>query len=227
MMTLMATIKNDLTKTFLLDDNKQEITRLLKSTADTYRPYDPGQYLYNLVIDFPKESRFSEKFIELTYTTLISWNMNQRGAKLSDYDLYMKSLIENKNLIQSLQNERIEKIDNVNEILQSLKHLFENLKLVAKDKPKLVTFSKTLHFFLPNLLMPIDRSYTIRFFYKNTGVPQADEKQFEMYKDIFLQFRQLSMSYDFELHLDNKWNRNIPKMIDNLVIAYIKRERQI
>ena len=41
--------------------------------------------------------------------------------------------------------------------------LFEKLNLV-KTKSPLVTFSKTLHFFLPNLVVPIDRRYTCDFF---------------------------------------------------------------
>jgi len=36
--------------------------------------------------------------------------------------------------------------------LQELRQLFMNLKLVADGKPPLVTFSKTLHFYLPDLV---------------------------------------------------------------------------
>ncbi|MFZ4582667.1 MAG: hypothetical protein ACOYM7_08445 [Paludibacter sp.] len=214
----MTIIKNHLTATF----NEDNIPNLVKYTANNYRPYDPAQFLYNLVIDFPNEKKFSNKFIELVYTTLISWNMNQRGAKLSDFDTFKQSLLEHENTIKLLELNRIDKLADINDFQEILKSLFKNLQVVAIDKPKLVTFSKTLHFFLPNLLMPIDRTYTIKFFYNNTNVPQSDDSQFDMYFDIFKQFIQLAMSYSFNNHIDNKWNRNIPKIIDNVIIAHVK-----
>jgi 23S rRNA-/tRNA-specific pseudouridylate synthase len=144
----MPKIKNDLTTTF----QSSNIPNLVEHTAANYRSYDPGQYLYKLAMDFSNGTKFCEKFIELTYTTLIAWNMNQRGAKLSEFTTFKESLMEHENIIQSLEQFRIEKHPDTTSILQKLKFLYENLQLVAIDKPKLVTFSKTLHFFLPNLL---------------------------------------------------------------------------
>jgi hypothetical protein len=218
----MKTIKNSLTTTF----RSRNIPSLVEHTTNNYRPYDPGQYLYKLAMEFSNRTKFSEKFIELTYTTLIAWNMNQRGAKLSDFNIFRKSLLDNKQIIQSLEKFRIEKLPNTNSFIQKIEFLFKNLQLVAKDKPKLVTVSKTLHFFLPNLLMPIDRSYTLQFFYHNTNLPKEDEGQFEIYKAIFEQFRQLATTYNFDIHIDENWNRNIPKIIDNIIIAYIQQQRK-
>jgi hypothetical protein len=217
----MGTIKQNLISTF----TSENISNLVEYTATKYRPYDPGQYLYKLAMEFPNERKFTEKFIELTYTTLIAWNMNQRGAKLSEYEIFKNSLIEHKERIRSLERFRIEKNLDGRELTNEIEFLFKNLKLVSIDKPKLVTFSKTLHFFLPNLLMPIDRSYTLHFFYNSTNVPKDDVKQIIIYNDILNQFRQLSEVYNFKIHLDRNWNRNIPKIIDNIIIAYIQKQR--
>lgn len=214
----MLTIKNHLITTVRSD----KISDLIDYTKTYYRPYDPGQYLYKLVINHPFESKFSDKFIELVYTTLISWNMNQRGARLSEFSTFKESLIMQKKHFISLEQNKIEQQLDLDELTETLKILFTNLQLVAKDKPKLVTFSKTLHFFLPNLLMPIDRSYTIKFFYNNTNVPGFDDRQFEMYCTIFKQFREFSMNYNLDSQIDNNWNRNIPKIIDNIIIAYMQ-----
>ncbi len=157
----MTTIKNHLTTTFRADN----IPSLVEYTATKYRPYDPGQYLYRLVTEFSNGTKFSDKFIELTYTTLIAWNMNQRGAKLSDFPTFRKSLLQHRQTIQSLDNLRIEKLADINGLTEKINFLFENLQVVADGKPKLVTFSKTLHYFLPNLLMPVDRRYTLTYFY--------------------------------------------------------------
>lgn len=218
----MPLIKNHLTTNFLADKKNNLISTLIEYTTRNYRPYDPGQYLYKLVIDFSNGTKFSDEFIELAYTTLIAWNMNQRGAKLSEFKTFKKSLLEHKKQIESLRQYRIEKLTNTNGLTEKIKYLFDNLQLVYTGKPKLVTFSKTLHYFLPNLLMPIDRSYTIKFFYGNTYIPKGDNQQFKMYSDIFQQFRQLATTYNFDNYIDDNWNRNIPKIIDNIIIAHIQ-----
>ena len=173
-------------------------------------------------MDFSFETKFSEKFIELAYTTLIAWNMNQRAAKLSDFNTFKRSLLQNKQLIQSLEPYKIQNLSNSNDLIGTLKLLFDNLQLVADGKPKLVTFSKTLHYFLPDLLMPIDRAYTITYFYNSTNIPKAAEQQFQIYWDVFEQFISLATQYNFESHKDISWNRNIPKIIDNIIIAFIQ-----
>ncbi len=218
----MARIKNDLTTSIKTDT----IPKLLQYTKEEYRPYDPGQYLYNLVTEFPNEMKFTNKFIELVYTTLIAWNMNQRSAKLSNFDLFKESLIKHEQTIKSLEQYRIENLDYVDNLKETIVSLFKNLKLVAKNKPKLVTFSKTLHFFLPNLLMPVDRSYTLLFFYNNTNFNKTDDEQIQIYCDIFEQFRQFAKVWNYANYVDEKWNKNIPKMIDNIIIAYIKQREK-
>jgi hypothetical protein len=216
----MPTLKNHLVTTF----NDKNIPRLVEYTTANYRPFDPGQYLYKLITEISNKAKFSDKFIELTYTTLIAWNMNQRGAKLSDFDIFRESLLENKSMILSLKKYKIESSLNIDLLTHTIKSLFQNLNLVAIDKPKLVSISKTLHFFLPDLFMPIDRSYTIKFFYRNTNIHKDYDKQFEIYMEIFKEFNQLSINYDFNKHKDKGWNRNIPKIIDNIIIAYIKEQ---
>ena len=218
----MPAIKNQLTTTFQAGN----IPSLVQYTATKYRPYDPGQYLYRLVTEVSNETKFCDKFIELTYTTLIAWNMNQRGAKLSDFPTFKDSLLEHRQVIESLGGLRIETLTDIKGLADKIEFLLEKLKLVAKDKPKLVTFSKTLHYFLPNLLMPIDRAYTITFFYNSTSVPFEDSKQFKMYCDIFKQFQELAATYNFGDHIDMNWNRSIPKIIDNIIIAHIQTTKK-
>lgn len=215
----MAEIKNHLTTTFRADN----IPSLIEYIATKYRPYDPAKYLYRLVTEFSNGTKFSDKFIELTYTTLIAWNMNQRGAKLSEFTTFKKSLLLYRQTIQSLDNFRIEKFADTNHLLEIIKFLYENLQLVADGKPKLGTFSKTLHYFLPNLLMPIDRRYTLTFFYKNTNIPKKESIKFQIYCEIFDQFRQLATTYNFDNHIDRHWNKNIPKIIDNIIIGHCKQ----
>jgi len=216
--------KNDL----LTEIKAIDITTLLEYTDKVYRPFDPGLYLYNLTLKKTIEEKFTDEFIELVYTTLIAWNMNQRGAKLSEFEEFKKSLLEHKEIIQSLAKYRIEELECIDSLKESIRFLFINLNLVAEDKPKLVTFSKTLHFFLPNLLMPIDRAYTLMFFYNNVNFDKTkNDEQIQMYLAIFEQFRLFAKAhFDSDAFKDcnKRWDKNIPKMIDNMIIAYVRQK---
>ena len=201
-----------------------KIPFLLQKVSNTYRPYDPGQYLYKLMFNSYK-NHFNTNFLDLTYTTLIAWNMNHRGAKLSSYDDFINSIKSNVSEFKALEKLSIEKNEVTEKEIKVLKKLFKNLKLVQQGKPKLVTYAKTLHFLLPTLLMPIDRKYTLEFFYQNTSIPKNEEIQFQMYCDILKQYQNLANNISLKIYLDEGWNKSIPKIIDNLIIAYQKSRK--
>lgn len=218
----MPKIKNHLQNSF----NESNIEDLLNFTKNEYRTYDPGQFLYKLLGKYTNEQKFTGDFIELVYTTLVSWNMNQRGAKLSDFEMFKKSLIEHQSQLKELFDVKMNNIGNVDSVLQKARHLFGSLNFVAEGKPKLVTFSKAMHFINPQLFMPIDRRYTLTFFYNNTYVPESDDSQFQIYWDIFEEFRLFAINNDLTKNIDDSWNRSVPKIIDNLIIAHVKMEEK-
>ncbi|MDR0704972.1 MAG: hypothetical protein LBF88_08290, partial [Planctomycetaceae bacterium] len=140
----------------------------------------------------------------------------------------------NNEIIQGLTKLRIEKLKETdNQLKEKIDFLFNNLQLVAENKPPLVTFSKTMHFFLPNLFMPIDRKFTLPFFYRKAPfnpknhVPfsKDHQSQIQIFCDIFEQFRQFAnkhrSSLETQINPNSRWNRNIPKIIDNIIIAYV------
>lgn len=210
-----------------LTSDKEVLENSLTKTKEYYRLFDPGQYLYNLLLNKRKIlDIYSDEYLELAYTTLISWNMNGRGAKLADIINFKNTIRENKADINFLNAYRIEKLDkqDIKKILEILERLFNKLEIV-KTKSPLVTFSKTLHFLLPNLIVPIDRKYTASFFYNSDQIPQK-EKQFKVFSELFEKFWEITQRYDLNNYLDNNWNRTIPKVIDNMIIGYNLSKRK-
>ena len=209
---------------------KNLIDKALKKVKTNYKPYDPGNYLYRKICKENDINRkFEDKFIELIYVTLSAWNMNSRGAKLSDFEDFKSSIKTNKNQIVNLSKYRIEKIREIefDMITWRLKHLFDNLKLVGKnknnkEKPRLVTFSKTMHFLLPDLVVPIDRTYTLKFFYGNKSINPKLNLQFQKFLHIFKECSNFASKSKLNSKLDDNWNQNIPKIIDNIIIGYQK-----
>lgn len=225
----MPTIKNNLDDFF---DNPDDIKRLLKNTEDNYRP-DNANLLYHKILQFSRSEIISDDFIELVHETLKAFNMNSKGAKLEKIDSFKETIREHGESIRSLEKLRLEKIKATDaKLTETISELYDGLKLVQTDSP-LVTFSKTMHFFLPNLFMPIDRKYTLQFFYKNPpyksigyGWKWSRDQQKQGFFQIFEQFRKFANEHNdlLKIQLDpqSRWNRNIPKLIDNIIIAYVK-----
>ncbi len=219
-----------------LISNKEHFEKTLVKTRKEYRPFDPGQYIYNLLLEKRKKiDIFSDEYLELVYMTLIAWNMNGRGAKLNYFYNFKESIKKNKDKINSLKEYRIENLsqEDINKFKEVTKELFDSLELVGilkgnKIKSKLVTFSKTLHFLLPNLYVPIDRKYTLDFFYSTENLPtdsnikKNNEKQIKVFNELFDKFHELATTYNLKEYVNNKWNANIPKIIDNSIIGYGK-----
>jgi len=202
--------------------NEDVLNIALKTTTEVYRLYDPGWYLYRLVFNY-KGKKFSHEFIELVYVTLSAWNMNSRGAKLSEFEIFENSILKNKNLkILNSLNGKANFINNDN-IDKEIKYLFYNLVLVDSDKPPLVTFSKAMHFFFPELVVPIDRKYSCNYFYNSINIPKEIDKQWKMFLEIQKEFCDFSKNNDLLLQfIDNNWNLCKNKIMDNMIIGYTK-----
>lgn len=204
--------------------NQKTIQTSLQETKN-YRPLDPGSYLYRIIMEYNFEKKFTKIFIELVYVTLSAWNMNSRGAKLQEFEPFRKSIIKSKKSFTLLRNYRLNDMGNT-EVSTLLEGLFNSLDLVAEGKPPLVTFSKTLHFFLPELVVPIDRTYTMTYFYNNTNVPNTYASQFKRFIDIELECCSLSKRINLSKYKDKIWNSTIPKIIDNMIIGYLRLRKR-
>lgn len=207
-------------------DNPNLLADSLQRTESTYRPHDPGWYLYRKVVaEADIGARLTQHFIELVYTTLIAWNMDSRRARLAEFDVFMNSIVSRRESFQRLASFRVELLtqgEMESMLASDAYELFYNLDLVADSKPRLVTCSKTLHFFLPDLFIPIDRTYTLNYFYGNSNIPAAVDRQFKKFREIHLECRRFASSVDLAQFLNQRWNANVPKIIDNTIIGYMK-----
>jgi len=223
-------MKHDLNKKLGIF-NKINMNKYLKEIKNNYRPYDPANYLYKKILEINNfENKFSDSFIELVYVTLSAWNMNSRGAKLAPFHQFKESLLKNKFLLTKLKNKKLG-YKNKHELQSDLdifKELFYKLDLVGKNKPRLVTFSKVMHFIFPELTFPIDRAYTLNFFYGHTNLSKDLEKQFEIFSSIFIASNEFVLKNNELGNLkDNNWNFNVPKIVDNLIIGWVRLNRRV
>lgn len=181
-----------------------------------YRTEDKSTELYKQVLSVPFQEKFSVPFLILVHETLKAWNMNVRGAKLAEVNDFSQSIMTAKNKIESLQEYTIKDFATNSDIFDTLEILFDELHL-TQTKTKLITFAKTMHFFLPDLVAPIDNQYTLKFFYKSTN----PAKEFQYFKDIHTSFSQFVNKHTElkKLISNDSWNKSIPKLLDNAIIG--------
>lgn len=162
----------------------------------------------------------------LIIETLKSWNMDQRVAKLTTLEKFKQSFSVNyvkENIIKL----SIYKLHSINkgqfedEIIGLLKNVFINLTIMETES-RIVGVSKTLHFLLPDLVMPMDRTYTMNFFYGNNKYSKDVEKEFNVFKDIFIKTYDITRGLCLtQKDVDGKsWNTSVPKLIDNAIIGF-------
>lgn len=169
----------------------------------------------------------NENFYKKIYDTLEKWNMNQRAAKLTDLDSLQKSIIAYRTDLVELHKYKLYFLQSITDelghkIIELLSHVFCNLK-VMETKRRLVGVSKTLHFLIPDLVMPIDGKYTMRCLYGYNRNAESPEKEFKIFKDIFIKYFQIARKLDLTQNdVDGeKWNTSVPKLIDNACIGFL------
>lgn len=163
----------------------------------------------------------------LVYDTLEKWNMNQRGAKLENIDNIKKSILAAKPLLSSLYKHKLESIkspiDETGEkIIRLLGLVFKGLNIM-KTKRRMVGVSKTMHFLLPDLVLPIDGKFTMIYFYGNNKYSDNPDSESKTFKDIFIKSSTIAHNLKLtEKDVDgNNWNTSVPKLIDNAIIGYL------
>ncbi len=163
-------------------------------------------------------------FCNLIYDTLEKWNMNQRGAQLTSIDNFKRSLSENKHDLVKVYKYKLHLINKERTpqgMIELLKNVFCNLK-VMESKRRIVGVSKTLHFLIPDLVMPIDGKFTMLYFYGYNKYSDDAEIEFKAFKDIFVNTVEIASRLNLtEKDVDGKgWNTSIPKLIDNVIIGF-------
>jgi hypothetical protein len=91
---------------------------------------------------------------------------------------------------------------------------------VSKAEARIVANSKLLHHVLPDLVPPMDRQYTYRFFYGRTGLSIDEEVAFrEMFGRLLEIAGQNRTSIQATTGTD--WNTCPSKVVDNAIVGFM------
>jgi len=99
---------------------------------------------------------------------------------------------------------------------------------IGAGEAKIVANSKALHHVLPQLVPPIDRQYTLRFFFNNLMFAPAD--QHRKFATVYTRFHEIGATCRDQIdraladpEADAKMNTSFTKVIDNAIIGYCQR----
>lgn len=154
--------------------------------------------------------------------TLKAWYMDRKGAKLEQPSLIYESINNCEEYLDELYSYKLDEIDNVtlNNLKYTLFLLFRDLK-VMKSRRRIVGVAKTMHFLLPDLVMPLDGKYTMNAVYGYNKLSKNATDEFDDYFYVLKKFHEICTNYQLSLSdFDtSRWNTSIPKIIDNAIIG--------
>jgi hypothetical protein len=166
-------------------------------------------------------------FFEYLYATLTSWGLHRMGpvaAKRVDFDLFVQSIQNQKGVMAKLYGRNLSGLPNA-EVVTTADVLWEIMDKirVSTSETKLVANSKALHHILPGLVPPIDREYTLRFFYGHKTISGRDKL---IFKEIFPEFYYIACTKvdSIKSRIGNGFHTSETKVIDNAVVGFVLSE---
>jgi hypothetical protein len=170
-------------------------------------------------------------FLERLYATLTARGLHKvgaRGAKLAEFQDFSGSLRRHREAICGLASRRIDQLrdDEVESVAGGIWHLVDALT-IGRPRTTIVSGSKALHHLLPDLVHPIDRAYTLAFFFGPRVLAEAEEEH--AFHLMYPQFRQIAVAckgaIDKRLAQPTEWDTSTTKVIDNAIVGYVRAHR--
>jgi hypothetical protein len=204
----------------------------------------PSIYFHVQSIKEQEAAFLSDRHIEMIYATLASWGMHKMGnpdetkTKLVEYSNFRESILRHRERLHKFRSLWMDSCtqEQYKKYVDDLEQVYRTLK-VSIAEATIVAHSKTLAHILPNLIPPIDRQYTVRFFtqdnkkfftpsgkFRLVSLPQGIDAQFADFRMYCCRIKTLFDRSDHHLfNIDKEtFNTSFPKIMDNLIMAFVK-----
>lgn len=232
----LLTLYSMITTIDLLSDDPKVVEEIKSLMSAPYNfKKGPSAYFHHKAIEYARneEEFLEDRHLEYIYATLASWGMHRmgpKGAKMPEFEDFKSSIQAHKPFFDKVKSKTINNIshEEFEEILDKLKTICFGQKPIqaTTSVSKLVSSTKTLAHILPDLVPPIDRQYTLKFFYgiKNHLINNDDSGR-KVFEDVMrYMYKVYSKNCQFERlasnikSLDKCFCGSLPKIFDNVVI---------
>lgn len=165
----------------------------------------------------------SLEFTDALYRTLEAWGMNNRRAKLKSLPEFRAVLAVKVDEISDLEPLSLQDCQESAMLAERLWKVISSLE-VSENSSKLVVGTKTLHHLLPNLVPPIDRTYTRVFFQWYGQMFQYQQSRF--LDDTLPYLVTIAQSVALDKYVTGRdWRTSPTKLIDNAIAGYCEENR--
>lgn len=167
----------------------------------------------------PGPALADDNFLRILRRVLVNWGLGVRGSKLLEENSFNITLRAHANEITSLNRATVDGDEHSFGVaLETLQRLLTEL-VIVRNEAKIVAVSKTLHHLIPDLLPPIDRTYTGAFFGLHPARFQYGQER--LFRTIFLTFRRVALEVEpLQFVGRAPWNTSRTKVIDNAMIGF-------
>ena len=168
-----------------------------------------------------------ERFLEYVYAVLPSWGMHRLGpqrAKVRDFGDLVASLHAVAPMLEELWPLHIARLPpgGADQLARRVWQVIAELR-VSTSGTQIVAGSKALHHVLPDLIPPIDRQYTLRFFTGNTTLATGDQRAFlAVFPDLVEIAERSHEAIGRALSRGGVMATGPTKVIDNAIIGFMR-----
>ena len=174
-----------------------------------------------------------DRFAEHVYALLSAWGMHRMGpggSKMTDFKPFKDSLLNVRPAADRLLNKKPEALGSAG--WRDLEEVFRGIRCMASAS-SLVGNSKLMAHWLPNLVPPIDRTYTLKLLYGRTSIKNGLDNEWAMLREMLEGFfYPLLREPKFKTRVSRwlvggsqcTWDTSPLKIADNVVIGFIKSD---
>jgi len=159
------------------------------------------------------------QFLGLLLSTLGEWGIGIRGSKLVDEDSIGDILGQSAPLLEQLETSRIDDISlDVPGVSVQLHELYWAVADIVSSSAKWVAVTKTIHHLLPDLVVPVDGTFTAGFFRGSTDLPKMTVEHVEKFLRHFREIATRARAREYVR--PSSWHSSVTKVVDNAIIGY-------
>jgi hypothetical protein len=164
-----------------------------------------------------KAALADDSFQRSLYRTLRAWGIGSRASDLRPFAQFVAALQAEAKTVEALDGLAIDQADlDVDAVGATVAQLAQSLEIVG-NKARIVPGSKALHHLLPELVVPIDRAYTQRFF--EWATPTVQRFPERCAREAFAAFATIARDANPAQYVGKGWYTSRTKVIDNAVVG--------
>ena len=169
-----------------------------------------------LIVDFGK---FQSEIVDIVPLLAIVERLRIENLQDDCNECYVKSILSERSSVCVTDRCCVKCV------AEFLWRVISNINLTNRDA-KIISGTKVLHHFLPNLLPPMDDKFTGEFFIgKESSVTNASKTRFsDIYSGFVHLARELVKNEEFMARVGVGFNTSLTKTLDNAIIGFVTRE---